>query len=78
MIGEASTQQAMVMKNSLDKFFELSEQLVNFEKSLLYIYANTKYELVDQIEQIYGVTKFANMGKYLGVPLVQGRVTKAT
>lgn len=50
MIGEASTQQAMVMKNSLDKFFELSEQLVNFEKSLLYIYANTKYELVDQIE----------------------------
>ncbi|CAL2230623.1 unnamed protein product [Prunus armeniaca] len=61
LFGEASTQQAMVeMKNSLDEFYELSEQKVNFEKSLLYIYANTKSELVDQIELIYGVTRSAN------------------
>ncbi|CAL2229176.1 unnamed protein product [Prunus armeniaca] len=47
LFAKASVQQAMVMKNSLDQFCELSKQS-------------------------------ANMGKYLGVPLVQGRFTKAT
>ncbi|VVA15574.1 Hypothetical predicted protein, partial [Prunus dulcis] len=78
LFGEASIQQAMVMKNSLEEFCELSGQQVNFEKSLLYISANTKPDLVDQIEQTCGVTRSTDMGNYLGVPLVQGRVTKAT
>ncbi|XP_020412737.1 uncharacterized protein LOC109947231 [Prunus persica] len=78
LFGEASVQQAMVMKNSLEEFCELSGQQVNFEKSLLYISANTKPDLVDQIEQTCGVTRSVDMGNYLGVPLVQGRVTKAT
>ena len=68
----------MVLKNSLEEFCELSRQHVNFEKSLLYISANTKSDLVDQIELTCGATRSANMGNYLGVPLVQGRVTKAT
>ncbi|CAL9024262.1 unnamed protein product [Prunus brigantina] len=78
LFGEASAQQAMVMKNSLEEFCELSWQQVNFEKSLLYISANTKSDLVDQIELTCGATRSANMGNCLGVPLVQGRVTKAT
>ncbi|CAL8129782.1 unnamed protein product [Prunus armeniaca] len=78
LFGEASAQQAMVMKNSLEEFCELSGQQVNFEKSLLYISANTKSDLVDQIELTCGATRSADMGNYLGVPLVQGRVTKAT
>ncbi|CAL8098266.1 unnamed protein product [Prunus armeniaca] len=77
LFGEASAQQAMVMKNSLEEFCELSGQQVNFEKSLLYISANTKSDLVDQIELTCGATRSADMGNYLGVPLVQGRVTKA-
>ncbi|KAI5325036.1 hypothetical protein L3X38_034109 [Prunus dulcis] len=78
LFGEASAQQAMVLKNSLEEFCELFGQQVNFEKSLLYISANTKSGLVDQIELTCGATRSADMRNYLGVPLVQGRVTKAT
>ncbi|KAI5350425.1 hypothetical protein L3X38_003316 [Prunus dulcis] len=67
-----AVKQAMVMKNSLEEFCELSGQQVNFEKSLLYISANTKSDLVDQIELICGATRSADMGNYLGVPLSKG------
>ncbi|CAL2255616.1 unnamed protein product [Prunus armeniaca] len=54
LFGEASVQQAMVMKNSLEEFCELSGQ-----------------------QLICGATRSADMRNYLGVPLVQERVTKA-
>ncbi|CAL8076880.1 unnamed protein product [Prunus armeniaca] len=52
--------------------------VVNFEKSAIYCSPNTCKELAKEISYICGSPLTNNLGKYLGMPLLHSRVTKAT
>ncbi|BFG41163.1 hypothetical protein CerSpe_274360 [Prunus speciosa] len=78
LFGKASVNQAIVMKNCLDGFCRLSGQKVSFEKSMIYVSPNTSSELAHSIATICGSPLTTCLGKYLGVPLIHTRVTKAT
>ncbi|KAK9911811.1 hypothetical protein M0R45_035700 [Rubus argutus] len=78
LFAEASTKQANVLKNCMDRFCELSGQSVNFEKSKLYCSPNTNKRLAKEISAICGSPLTDDLGKYLGMPLVYSRVSKNT
>ncbi|CAL2276143.1 unnamed protein product [Prunus armeniaca] len=78
LFGEATTDQAWLMKQCLDDLCQLSGQRVSFEKSMICVSSNTGFELANSIAAISGSPLTASLGKYLGVPLIHTRVTKQT
>ncbi|CAL2255075.1 unnamed protein product [Prunus armeniaca] len=78
LFGEATIDQAWLMKQCLDDFCQLSGQRVSFEKSMIFVSPNTNSELANAIVAISGSPLTASLGKYLGVPLIHTRVNKQT
>ncbi|CAL9024686.1 unnamed protein product, partial [Prunus brigantina] len=78
LFGKASVNQATVMKKCLDDFCSLSGQKVSFGKSVICVSPNTSSDLAQAIATICGSPLTSCLGKYLGVPLIHTRVTKAT
>ncbi|VVA41142.1 Hypothetical predicted protein, partial [Prunus dulcis] len=78
LFRKGSVNQAIVMKKCLDDFCSLSGQKVSFEKSMIYVSPNTYPELAQTIATICGSPLTTCLGKYLGVPFIHTRVTKAT
>ncbi|KAL6272731.1 hypothetical protein ACE6H2_023423 [Prunus campanulata] len=78
LFGEASIHQALLMKRCLDDFCQLSGQKVSFDKSRICVSPNICSDLANSIATISGSPYSSNLGKYLGVPLIQTRVDKTT
>ena len=78
LFSEASRSQARILKKYLDKFCNVSGQMVSFEKSSLYCSPNTKKRTVRKIVKICGSPSTDNLGKYLGMSLFHSRITKYT
>ncbi|CAL9005576.1 unnamed protein product [Prunus brigantina] len=78
LFGKASVTQAKVMKQCLDDFCNLSSQRFSFEKFVICVSPNTCSDLARQVASISGSPLTDCLGKYLGVPLIHKRVTKAT
>ncbi|KAM2637494.1 hypothetical protein EV1_021984 [Malus domestica] len=78
LFSEATPKQARVMKRCLEQFCKASGQAVNFEKSVLYCSPNTSRACVKSISTICGSPVSESLGNYLGMPLIQTRVSKAT
>ncbi|VVA40999.1 PREDICTED: reverse mRNAase, partial [Prunus dulcis] len=78
LFGEATIDQAWLMKQCLDDFCQLSGQCVSFEKSMICVSPNTCSDLANSIATISGSPLTASLGKYLGVPLIHTRVSKQT
>ncbi|KAL5825722.1 hypothetical protein ACOSQ3_021785 [Xanthoceras sorbifolium] len=78
LFGQATAQQAKIMKNCVDLFCDVSGQQVNFEKSRIFcspiVAASQAHHLVALCE----TPLFKSLGKYLGVPLIHERVTSRT
>lgn len=55
-----------------------SGQTVNFDKSAVLCSPNTCKEVAKEISLICGSLLTENLGKYLGMPLLHSRITKAT
>lgn len=51
---------------------------MNFEKLVLHCSPNTPRDVINNINAIYGSSLSDNLGDYLGMPLIQSRVTKST
>lgn len=66
------------MKQCLDDFCNLSYQWVSCEKSMICVSPNTCSDLARQVAFISSCPLTNCLGKYLGVPLIHKRVTKAT
>ncbi|WCJ29423.1 LINE-1 retrotransposable element ORF2 protein [Euphorbia peplus] len=77
LVAEASVRQAQVIKSVLDYFCSCSGQKVSFAKSRVFFSENTNDSVQDFICAELGVSKTDDLGKYLGVPIVHDRVTKA-
>lgn len=74
LFGEASCKQAEVMQSVLDEFFQASGQKVNLTKSLVWYSSNSARSTISNITTQFGIPPTRDLGKYLGFPLVQGRV----
>ncbi|CAL2260060.1 unnamed protein product [Prunus armeniaca] len=74
----ASTKQAQIMRECLEKFCSVSGQTVNFEKSAIFCSPNTPNVLAQDLSRICGSPSTANLGNYLGMPILHNKVCKDT
>lgn len=73
LFGEASGNQAELIRSILDKFCVTSSQKVNITKSRVWYSPNTAKRTVRFISQNFGIPSTLDLGRYLGVPLFHGR-----
>ena len=66
------------MKECLDVFCSLSGQQVSFSKSRVFCSNNITEGVAKGITTACGSPLTKNLGKYLGVPLIHGRITNHT
>ncbi|CAN1222018.1 LINE-1 retrotransposable element ORF2 protein [Linum grandiflorum] len=78
LFGHASIAQCKVIKTCLSKFCRASGQMISNEKSRIFFSRNVSTSSRRSIcaELEFGETH--NLGRYLGVPVLHGRVTKHT
>lgn len=57
-------------------FCEVSCMKVNLEKSRMFCSSSIDDNLQRELSDIIGITRASNLGKYLGLPLLKGRVTR--
>ncbi|CAN1822367.1 Putative ribonuclease H protein At1g65750 [Linum perenne] len=78
LFSEASAVQTRVISDILDRFCEASGQSDNKPKSRFYFLRNTHLQISAEVTSILGIAATPNLGTYLGVPILHGRVTKNT
>ena len=76
--GEASKEQARVIKDNLVKFCQASGQKLSTQKSRIYFSPFTNEATIAEVCNTLEISRTNDFGKYLGVPTLHGRVTKAT
>ncbi|CAN1302532.1 Putative ribonuclease H protein At1g65750 [Linum perenne] len=77
-MGQACRDQARVIVDILDKFCEASGQSINKAKSRVFFSSRMDRGLSREVTDILGIGATQNLGRYLGVPLLHGRVTRST
>ncbi|CAN1127155.1 Putative ribonuclease H protein At1g65750 [Linum perenne] len=78
LFGEASVEQARVISDILDRFCGASGQSVSKNKSRIYFSKNTPRSVKLEVVNLLGIAATPDLGRYLGVPILHGRVTKHT
>ncbi|KAK3218555.1 hypothetical protein Dsin_012525 [Dipteronia sinensis] len=78
LLGQGSVTQAEKINDCLDTFCNLSEQQISFPKSCIFYSCNTNERVAKIISEFCGSPLTKNLGKYLGVPLIYGTVSKRT
>lgn len=78
LFAEASTDQAMVIHDCLDRFCKASGQRVSLSKSSVYFSSNVLDSKQEEISRALGMTPTSDLGLYLGMPTLTSRVTKNT
>lgn len=78
LFGKATEKQARVMAGCLEEFCRVSGQKINTAKSLLYVSKNVETGLANRMSSLFGVPITPNLGTYLGMPVLHGRVCKST
>lgn len=64
------------MKRCLDMFCDSSGQKVSYQKSSIFFSKNTALGLQQQIVNTLGIPCVQDLGRYLGVPSIHGRLSK--
>lgn len=75
-LAEASFTQTLILKKILDVFCNSSGQRVSGEKTKIFFSNNVQWQDREDIANILGYRRALDLGKYLGVPLHHGRVSK--
>ncbi|KAK9195305.1 hypothetical protein WN943_003425 [Citrus x changshan-huyou] len=75
---EASSEQTKVVIKALNNFCNMFGEKVSTEKTRLYFSKNVEPALSKKISELSGFSTSKNLGKYLGMPLLHGRVTNKT
>lgn len=74
LFGEASIQQAIVMFEIIQTFYGESGQRVNGRKSKIWYAPKTPLGVIQAISRTFDIPTTHDLGKYLGVPLIHGRI----
>jgi len=77
LFAEATESQARLIQGCLDRFCTASGQKISASKSRVYFSPNTNELEVERICNVLGMEATANLGKYLGVLTLHGRITRA-
>jgi hypothetical protein len=77
LFAEASLEQMNLILYILDQFGVHSGQKVSCAKSSIFVSKSTPNDVRDAITATSGFQHTGNLGKYLGVPIIHGRVTKS-
>lgn len=78
LFAEASTEQAHVIRNCVDRFCRASGQKISLQKSRAYFSGNMKEDEKTEVSTALGMEFTTDLGMYLGMPTLTSRVTKAT
>ena len=78
LFTEAMKEQSQVIKTCLDRFYWASSQKVNSAKSRIYFSPNTDASVRMDICATLDMLSTDDLGRYLGVPTINGRITKVT
>lgn len=76
LFAEASLDQVLRIKAALKLFCDASGQKVSDSKTLLYFSRNVDGGLRRRIQDASAFIVTSNIGRYLGVPMLHGRVTR--
>ncbi|KAG7599606.1 Endonuclease/exonuclease/phosphatase superfamily [Arabidopsis suecica] len=78
LFAEASVTQIRVIRKVLEKFCKASGQKVSLEKSKIFFSNNVHRDLAKLISDESGIKSTKDLGKYLGMPVLQKRINKDT
>lgn len=78
LFAEASLAQVKVIRRVLDRFCIASGQNVSLEKSKIFFSQNVSRDLERLIAAESGIGSTRELGKYLGMPILQKRMNKET
>ena len=78
LYAEASLEQLSVIQGALHTFCEAAGQKVNPSKTMLYFSRNVPGDVRLEIQRAAGFKASNDLRKYLGVPLLHGRMSKTT
>ena len=78
LFGKASKDQMEVMMKCIEEFYKASGLKISVAKYRLFISPNVDNAIVKSLSTLSNVPLTNNLGTYLGVPIVHGRVTKNT
>ncbi|CAL1354996.1 unnamed protein product [Linum trigynum] len=78
LFGKASLQQVATITRCLDEFGTASGQQVSKPKSRVFFSKNVSATIGESISNVLNIPKTKNLGRYLGVPVIHDRVSKAT
>lgn len=78
LFAEASISQIRIIRKVLERFCEVSGQKVSLEKSLIFFSENVHRDLAHQISNESGIKDTKELGKYLGMPVLQKRINEET
>ncbi|CAN1188832.1 Putative ribonuclease H protein At1g65750 [Linum perenne] len=76
--GHASVTQARVFMDIIERFCTASGQSINKSKSRVFFSAGMNRNTSRSITDIMGIRATQDLGHYLGVPLLHGRITRNT
>ncbi|KAE8718142.1 hypothetical protein F3Y22_tig00110017pilonHSYRG00057 [Hibiscus syriacus] len=76
ILFQAITNQANLVRATLDQFSRLSGHKVNSSKTIIFFSSNVNEAKAANICVTLGFQRLPNLGKYLGMPLFHSRVTK--
>jgi len=77
LFAKATEAQARLIRGCLALFCAASGQKSSASKSRVYFSPNTNDSEVEKICSVLGMEKTDDSGKYLGVPTINGRITKS-
>ncbi|KAL9862399.1 putative RNA-directed DNA polymerase [Arabidopsis thaliana] len=78
LFAEASVAQIQVIRRVLERFCVASGQKVSLEKSKIFFSENVSRDLGKLISDESGISSTRELGKYLGMPVLQRRINKDT
>ncbi|OMO87284.1 reverse transcriptase [Corchorus capsularis] len=78
LFAEASEDQVNVITDVLDEFAKASGLRVSLEKSKLWFSPNVHQQKATVLSRLCGIPLAQELGTYLGVPIIHGKVSKAT
>lgn len=78
LFAEVSENQISTIMDCISKFSKQSCLTINLSKSIIFCLPNTCNRIKRRIRDLAKISVMEDMGKYLGIPILQKRVTKNT
>ncbi|CAA7044678.1 unnamed protein product [Microthlaspi erraticum] len=78
LFAESSVSQVQIIKKVFETFCSSSGQKVSLEKSKIFFSGNVSRDLEKTISEASGIQSLRDLGKYLGMPVLQKRMNKDT